>query len=177
MTGLAGQASVSVGISETLNSLEGPAMTADSACYRIGQASTRSGVSAANIRFYEKAGLLSAGARSDNSYRSYNDRDIHQLRFIRLCRAMDMSLDEVRTLLNLDLSSKSDCAVANDALQQHIAHVQERLRELRVLQRDLVELRDRCDGSGPKCRIMEALHERADRMSRDATAVRGHRHV
>ena len=152
-------------------------MTADSACYRIGQASTRSGVSAANIRFYEKAGLLSAGARSDNSYRSYNDRDIHQLRFIRLCRAMDMSLDEVRTLLNLDLSSKSDCAVANDALQQHIAHVQERLRELRVLQRDLVELRDRCDGSGPKCRIMEALHERADRMSRDATAVRGHRHV
>ena len=84
---------------------------------------------------------------------------------------MDMSLDEVRTLLNLDLSSKSDCAVANDALQQHIAHVQERLRELRVLQRDLVELRDRCDGSGPKCRIMEALHERADRMSRDATAI------
>lgn len=152
-------------------------MAAESPCYRIGQAAQRSGVPAANIRFYEKTGLLSAGARSDNSYRSYNDRDIHQLRFIRLCRAMDMSLDEVRTLLNLDLSRKSDCAVANEALQAHIAHVQERLRELRVLQRDLVELRDHCDGSGPKCRIIEALHERADRLGRDAPMVRGHRHV
>ena len=152
-------------------------MTTDSACYRIGQAATRSGVSAANIRFYEKAGLLAAGVRSENSYRIYNDRDIHQLRFIRLCRAMDMSLDEVRTLLNLDLSSKSDCAVANDALQAHITHVQERQRELRVLQRDLVELQGRCDGTGPKCRIIEALHDRADRMSRDGAAVRRHRHV
>ncbi len=152
-------------------------MSADSPGYRIGQAATRSGVSAANIRFYEKAGLLSAGVRSDNRYRSYNDRDVHQLRFIRLCRAMDMSLDEVRTLLDLDLSRQADCAVANEALQAHIAHVQERLRELHVLQRDLIELRERCDGTGPKCRIIEALHDRADRLSRDAPVVRGHRHV
>ncbi|MEP6970551.1 MAG: MerR family transcriptional regulator [Betaproteobacteria bacterium] len=145
--------------------------------YLIGQAATRSGVSAANIRFYEKTGLLSAGQRSHNSYRSYDDRDVHQLRFIRLCRAMDMSLDEVRTLLYLDLSSKVDCVVANDALESHIAHVRERLRELRILQRDLLELRSRCDGTGPKCRIIEALHERADRINRDAPAARGHRHV
>lgn len=148
-----------------------------SPCYRIGQAAARSGVSAANIRFYEKSGLLPDGARSSNSYRSYNERDIHQLRFIRLCRAMDMSLDEVRALLSLDLSRKADCDAANAALESHIDHVRERLRELRVLQKDLVELRDRCDGSGPKCRIIEALHQRADQLARDKPITRAHRHV
>ncbi len=145
--------------------------------YLIGQAATMSGVTPANIRFYEKSGLLAAGERGSNSYRRYDERDIHQLRFIRLCRAMDMSLDEVRTLLNLDLSRKDDCLVANVALDEHIRHVNERLRELRALQRDLVELRSRCDGSGPQCRIIEALHERAERLSRGKPTARGHRHV
>lgn len=144
---------------------------------RIGQAAARSGVTAANIRFYEKSGLLPEGARSRNSYRSYSERDIHQLRFIRLCRAMDMSLDEVRTLLALDLSRKADCEAANEALESHITHVRERLRELRVLQRDLVELRNRCDGTGPKCRIIEALHQRADQLAREKPKTRAHRHV
>jgi DNA-binding transcriptional MerR regulator len=162
---------------ETLNPLEGQAMLPESPCYRIGEAARRSGVSAANIRFYEKSGLLQAGVRTDNHYRSYDDRDVHQLRFIRLCRAMDMSLDEVRTLLHLDLSRKADCATANAALESHIAHVRQRLRELRALEKDLADLRARCDGSGPECRIMEALHERADRVARPMPASRAHRHV
>jgi DNA-binding transcriptional MerR regulator len=152
-------------------------MPAERPCFQIGQAAALSGVTPANIRFYEKSGLLHAGERGANSYRQYDERDVHQLRFIRLCRAMDMSLDEVRTLLALDLARKDDCAVANAALEAHISHVDERLRELRALQRDLVELRERCDGSGPKCRIIEALHERAERLSRGKPAARGHRHV
>ena len=90
---------------------------------------------------------------------------------------MDMSLEEVRTLLGLDLSRKADCKVANAALEEHIGHVNERLRELRALQRDLVDLRERCDGSGPKCRIIEALHDRAERLSRGRPSTRAHRHV
>ena len=152
-------------------------MSDTTACHRIGEAARRSGVSAANIRYYEKEGLLAPGSRGSNSYRLYSGTDIHQLRFIRLCRAMDMSLDEVRTLLGLDLSRKADCAVANAALEEHIGHVNARLRELRDLQRDLVALRERCDGSGPKCRIIEALHQRADRLSRGRAPPRAHRHV
>ena len=40
--------------------------------------------------------------RSDNSCPLYSEADLHRLRFIRLCRAMDMSLDEVAPLLALD---------------------------------------------------------------------------
>ena len=130
--------------------------------HRISQAAALSGVSTANIRFYEKEKLLSPHGRGDNSYRFYSKGDVHQLRFIRLCRAMDMSLDEVRTLLGLDLSSKADCDTARDALDGHLVHVRERLAELRALEKDLKALRNRCDGTGDLCHIIEALHERAD---------------
>ncbi|RZJ27125.1 MAG: Cd(II)/Pb(II)-responsive transcriptional regulator [Haliea sp.] len=146
--------------------------------YQIGEAATRSGVSAANIRFYEKEKLLSPQGRGDNSYRLYSDGDLHQLRFIRLCRAMDMSLDEVRTLLGLDLNNKRDCAVAREALDGHLGHVRARLAELKALEKDLKALRNRCDGSDPHCHIIEALHQLADAQGPAATgAAPKKRHV
>ena len=50
----------------------------DTAAWRIGEAARRSGVSAANIRFYEKEQLLPAGARADNRYRLYSAADLHR---------------------------------------------------------------------------------------------------
>lgn len=146
--------------------------------YRIGEAAALSGVSATNIRYYEKEELIAPQARGDNSYRLYTDADVHRLRFIRLCRAMDMSLDEVRTLLGLDLRSKADCAAACVALDAHLGHVRERLRELRSLEKDLIALRDCCDGSDAECHIIEALHARADRQPLAAAQrTRAGRHV
>lgn len=142
----------------------------DAQGYRIGEAAQASGVSAANIRYYEKQGLMAPQGRGDNSYRLYSDADVHTLRFIRLCRAMDMSLDEVRTLLALDLRSKPDCDAACVALDAHLGHVRERLRELRALEKDLLALRDSCDGSDAQCHIIESLHARAD-----AQPLRGER--
>ena len=130
--------------------------------YQIGEAARQSRVSSANIRFYEKEKLLSPHGRGENSYRFYSKNDVHQLRFIRLCRAMDMSLDEVRTLLGLDLNNKSDCNAARDALDGHLGHVRARLVELKALEKDLKALRSRCDGSDTHCHIIEALHQLAD---------------
>ncbi|MRD47531.1 MerR family transcriptional regulator [Caenimonas koreensis DSM 17982] len=145
--------------------------------YRIGEAASQAGVSAANIRYYEKEGLLAPHGRADNSYRLYTAEDIHQLRFIRLCRAMDMSLDEVRTLLGLDLRKKSDCAIATVALDEHIGHVRDRIAELKALHKELAELRSRCDGIGGKCMIIEALHHKADELPRTGPRRIPHRHV
>ena len=145
---------------------------------RIGEAAQQSGVSAANIRYYEKEGLLAAGVRGDNSYRLYSGADVHQLRFIRLCRAMDMSLDEVRTLLALDLRRKADCDAARDALDEHLQHVRRRLAELQALEADLQALRNCCDGADAHCHIIEALHARADAQpAAPATTGPGKRHV
>ena len=134
--------------------------------YRIGELAQLSGVSAANIRYYEKEKLLSPHGRSANSYRFYSNADLHQLRFIRQCRTLDMSLNEVRTLLALDLRKKSDCATARVTLDAHLGHVRARLAELTQMEASLEVLRNRCDGSAAQCRIMEALHAQADQPHR-----------
>ena len=151
---------------------------AENATCLISQAAALSGVTPANIRFYEKEKLLSPQGRSDNSYRMYSDGDIHRLRFIRACRALDMSLDEVRTLLRLDLNSKADCATARGALDAHLTHVRERFNELKALEKDLKALRGRCDGMDTTCHIIEALHERADSLPKISGSTHsGKRHV
>ncbi|MEG0921375.1 MAG: MerR family transcriptional regulator [Comamonas sp.] len=141
------------------------------ALYKIGEAAARSGVSAANIRYYEKENLLRAGVRSESSYRLYSEADIHQLRFIRLCRVMDMSLDEVRTLLALDWHNSDDCAAARTTVNAHLQHVRERLHELQSLERELVTLRDCCDGNSGVCHTIEALHRRADEQAMSVLAA------
>jgi DNA-binding transcriptional MerR regulator len=150
----------------------------DARGHQIGEAARQSGVSPANIRFYEKENLLSPHGRSENSYRLYSNGDLHQLRFIRLCRAMDMSLAEVRTLLGLDLNNRADCAAAREALDAHLGHVRARLAELKSLEKDLKALRTRCDGSDTHCHIIEALHQLADEQgATKAVSAPGKRHV
>ena len=128
---------------------------------RIGEAAKLTGVSAANIRFYEQQGLLQGAARQDNDYRVYGEADLHRLRFIRVCRSLDMSLTEVRALLDLDGQNPRDCAQARETLDEHLQHVRQRLKELRALERELKGLRDRCDGHEDHCLIIEALHAKA----------------
>ena len=130
--------------------------------YLIGQAAKMSGVNAANIRFYEKEKLIGRHGMGVGSYRMYSDEDVHQLRFIRQLRSLDMTLAEVRTLLGLDLRKKRDCQTARDTLDAHIGHVRERRQELKALEKNLINLRSRCDGQDAHCHIIEALHTQAD---------------
>ena len=130
--------------------------------YLIGQAAKMSGVSSANIRFYEKEMLISRHKLGAGSYRIYSNEDVHQLKFIRQLRSLDMTLAEVRILLSLDLRQKRDCQTARDTLDAHIDHVRERLKELKALEKNLINLRSRCDGEDDHCHLIEALHAQAD---------------
>ena len=152
-------------------------MSAQNPHHRIGEAARLSGVSAANIRYYEKEGLLAAGVRGANSYRFYTDAEVHRLRFVRLCRAMDMSLGEVRSLLALDVHGAGADHAACATLDEHLRHVRTRLTELRTLEQALLDLRNRCDGTGAQCHVIEALHAQADAQPVPAPATAGRRHV
>ena len=65
----------------------------------IKQASEQSGVSAPNIRFYEKEGLLTPARRQGNGYRDYTAGDIRALKLIRMLRMLDVPLPAIRAVL------------------------------------------------------------------------------
>ena len=67
----------------------------------------RSGLSRANIRYYEQEGLL-APARRENKYRDYSEEDLETLLRIALLRSLGFSLEEIRTLQ----SGEADFAAA-----------------------------------------------------------------
>lgn len=144
---------------------------------RIGEAAQRTGVSAANIRYYEREGLLTPALRQENDYRLYTEGDLHRLRFIRMCRSMDMSLHEVRTLLALDWETPADCHAATSTIEAHLQHVRQRLKELRALEKQLQSLKVLCDGHQAPCNLIAALHAQADASALPEPGTHVKRHV
>jgi len=142
---------------------------------RIGDLAESTGTPVETIRFYERERLIPAAKRAANNYRVYTTAHVERLAFIRHCRNLDMTLDEVRTLLQLRDRPAQDCGEINDLLDEHIGHVAQRICELRVLEKDLKALRARCAAphAVDNCGILSGLGQAASHSS----SSRPRRHI
>src|SRR5579863_575117 len=114
----------------------------------IGALARRMQCQAETIRYYEREGLLPPPARSGGNYRLYGKLHLERLGFIRRCRTLDMTLDEIRVLLQLRDKPADNCAGVNAVLDEHIQHVVNRIAELRTLESQLRDLRQLCASAG-----------------------------
>ncbi len=143
---------------------------------KIGELAAASSTPIETIRYYEREGLLPAPARTQGNFRDYEQPHVERLQFIRHCRGLDMSLDEVRVLLRFKDEPGADCGDVNALLDEHIGHVSTRIKELRVLEKHLKELRERCGAhqSADQCGILVGLSEAAQEA---AAPPAGSRHL
>ena len=116
-----------------------------------------------NIRYYERCGLMDKPARTEGNYRVYTDAQVDQLRFIINCRHLDMDQSEIRRLLDLRARPPQDCAAVNAVIDEHIAHIDQRVAELRKLSKQLHKLRESCNEVSilENCKIIGALRTRS----------------
>jgi Cd(II)/Pb(II)-responsive transcriptional regulator len=128
---------------------------------KIGELAGRSGTQVATIRFYESKGLLHPPARSVGNYRLYTPDHAERLLFIRHCRTLDMSLEEIRSLLHFKDSPTEPCGKVSALLEAHVVHVADRIQELQALQRQLRRLRTRCRSAqdSAHCGILNELSD------------------
>lgn len=126
---------------------------------KIGELATRTGATVETIRYYEKERLLPKPARSQGNYRLYNEAHFERLQFILHCRTLDMTLDEVRTLLQYRDKPDENCGEVNVLLDEHIDAVETRMEELIQLKQHLLALRQKCasEGLAESCGILHAL--------------------
>jgi len=126
---------------------------------KIGELAQIAQCTVETVRYYEREGLLPAPARTAGNFRLYGSAHIERLRFIRNCRALDMSHDEIRNLLALADRPTEDCGAVNALFDQHITHVDERIHELAQLKQQLSALRQRCAGKQAvdACGILQGL--------------------
>lgn len=126
---------------------------------KIGELAQVAQCTVETVRYYEKEGLLPAPARTAANYRRYGRAQLDRLRFIRNCRALDMTHEEIRALLSLTDQPSGDCRAVNQLLDEHIAHVDARIAELTQLKQQLGELRQRCQSEQAlaACGILQGL--------------------
>lgn len=114
---------------------------------RIGEIAEQTGVSVAAIRYYEKEGLLPKSSRSESNYRQYGTDATKRLAFITQCRSLDISMTEIRQLLNLAQMPEADCREVDAILDKHIDQVRQQRRNLAKLEKALLALRRDCHPS------------------------------
>lgn len=130
---------------------------------RIGELAKLAGCLAETVRFYEQKGLLPPPIRSQANYRLYDAVHIDRLHFIRRCRALGMSLDEVHTLLGFQDRPEQPCGGVNELVDRHILEIDRQIADLRMLHSELSDLRKQCDSTRPagQCEILRQLGETA----------------
>ena len=103
---------------------------------KINEIEKLTGLSRANIRFYEKEGLLSP-RREENHYRDYNEEDLRRLRTIMVLRKLDLPLEDVRRVLEGELS-------LSEAARQQSLRLQAQLQETKSARElcRMLELKD-----------------------------------
>lgn len=125
---------------------------------KIGELAKLTDTQVETIRYYERERLLPAPARTEGNYRLYTQTHVERLSFIRNCRSLDMTLEEIRSLLQLRDSPQDQCESVNALIDEHIEHVNARVASLQLLQTQLMDLRRRCaDGTTDHCGILERL--------------------
>lgn len=130
---------------------------------KIGDLARLTGTQIETIRYYEREELLPETARTEGNYRIYEKAHVERLSFIRNCRSLDMTLDEIRVLLRFKDSPSENCGAVNVLLDEHIVHVVNRIQELRQLEGQLRELRQLCQRAqdAGHCGILNELARKA----------------
>jgi MerR family copper efflux transcriptional regulator len=112
----------------------------------IGELAERAGVSTPTIRYYESLGLLEPPARTASGYRRYPAKAVDTVRFVKKAQTLGFSLDEVGEILKLSRSGEVPCSHVISLGRQHLAAVDERIRQLAAFRDQFATELARWDG-------------------------------
>lgn len=103
-----------------------------------GDLARRTGTTLRTVRFYEEAGLLEPSAVGKGGRRLYTEGDLARLALIADLRELDLSLDEIRELLQV----RAGCGTAPELAERFGGILQEQLDRTRKRLQALNRLRD-----------------------------------
>ena len=108
----------------------------------IGRLAEMTGVPSKTIRYYEEVGIVPPAERTESHYRMYSEVDVRRLELVRRARALDMTLLEVRELV--EWAGSGTCDDFQDRflqlVQGKLGEVDRRIVDLELLKQDIQRL-------------------------------------
>lgn len=128
--------------------------------FTIGELAKATGVHIETVRFYQRRGLMDEPVRPPGSIRRYGPHDVARIRFIKSAQNLGFSLDEVITLLALEVIA--DCQTASKLAQNKLNEIRKKIADLRRMEKILNELINKCQENQKQvtCPIISSLQSR-----------------
>ncbi|MFC6289807.1 MerR family transcriptional regulator [Levilactobacillus angrenensis] len=128
----------------------------------IKEASEKTGVSAAAIRYYEKESLIPAIDRTPVGNRDIDDRIIRRIRFVTQMRAAGMSIENLRRYIELFDAQEDNTKEQKALLKEQLAVMEEKRDDLQAaidhLNYKLNHFYDHMEATEAELRQLEKQH-------------------
>jgi DNA-binding transcriptional MerR regulator len=118
------------------------APTAPARGLRVAQLASTSGLTADTVRYYERAGLLPAPARTPAGYRIYDMSAVERLQFIQGAQRLGLRLRDIADLLAIRDTGVCPCEPAEQLLRRRLVEVDTELARLSALRAQMVWMLD-----------------------------------
>ena len=128
--------------------------------YKISDVSEKTGLSVDTLRYYEKIGLLKKISRVSSGVRSYSDQDLSRICFIQRAKTMNFSLDEISQLLQMRENPGRAKKNVRQLTQNKLSEVDDHIKILTTLQKELTLLINLCAGSKDGCPIIDNINQK-----------------
>lgn len=127
--------------------------------FSIGELSKRTKVKVPTIRYYEEMGLLAEAERTSGNQRRYDKTGLERLSFIRHARDLGFSIEAISSLIELQLHPDRSCKAATDIAISQLSDVCEKIKRLKLLEKELNRISKGCDGHGISgdCYVLASL--------------------
>lgn len=123
--------------------------------FKKGELSRLTGINLETIRYYEKIELLSQPQRAENGYRLFTQCHINELNFIKICRSLGFSIDEIKQLKALQNTNQPH--YADEIVAQQIRNIEQKIQQLTKIKQTLLAISDcRAD---EQCKVMAFLNQ------------------
>jgi DNA-binding transcriptional MerR regulator len=107
---------------------------------RVAELADAVGVAPDTVRYYEKAGLLPAPARTPAGYRAYDAGAVDRLQFIQGAQRLGLKLRDIRDLLAVRDTGVCPCEPAEQLLRRRLAELDAEMARLAALREQMVAM-------------------------------------
>lgn len=108
------------------------------------------------IRYYEKQGVLQSPKRLVNGYRYYDKESVEQLKFIKKCRTLGFSLENIKALNRIKFSME-DHYQADQLVLNQLIQVENKISQLLEIKAFLQSIVTESEHNEEECKAIEGL--------------------